>query len=159
MGDFSEFYRKYRNALFTYLLRLTGNSPLALEITQESFARCLGRYGPDRSNRLLLFKIARNAWIDEIRRQRRFTQLTDEQQELGKNPEKRLQIREEYKRVLAGLNRLDKTEREILSMTVSTDLTYREIAEITGLSESNVRVKVHRARLKLKQFLAQEEVG
>ena len=157
MGDFSEFYRRYRNALFNYLLRQTGDAPLAMEVAQESFTRCLSRYGPDRSNRLLLFKIARNALIDEIRRQKRYTELKEDEQEIGRNPEKHLQLREEYKRVLAGMNQLENVEREILAMIVSTDLTYREIADITGLNESNVRVKVHRARLKLKKFLDQEE--
>ncbi|KPJ79002.1 MAG: hypothetical protein AMJ54_00640 [Deltaproteobacteria bacterium SG8_13] len=157
MDDFTGFYRKYQQVLLNYLVRLTGDATLAMEIVQESFTRCLSRYGARRSNRVLLFTIARNAWIDEIRRQKRFTGLEEKEQPALENPEKQLEIRQEYKRVLAGMNRLEQGEREILAMSVSTDLTYREIAAVTGLNEPNVRVKVHRARVKLKQYLDQEE--
>ena len=157
MGEFTDFYRRYQQALLNYMVRLTADPTLAMELVQESFTRCLSRYGRRKSSRVLLFKIARNAFIDEIRRQKHFTGLNEEEHLSDKNLEKRLQIREEYKRVLAGMNRLDSREREVLAMIVSTDLTYREIAEITGLNETNLRVKVHRARVKLKQFLAQEE--
>ena len=157
MGDFTEFYRRYQHALHNYLVRMTGDPSMAMEIVQESFTRCLSRYGSHGSNRILLFTIARNALIDEIRRQKRFSGLKEEEHPAGGNPEKRLEIRQEYTRVMAGLDQLEKGEREILAMRVSSDLTYREIAAITGLNETNVRVKVHRARVKLKQFFDQEE--
>jgi RNA polymerase sigma-70 factor (ECF subfamily) len=48
---------------------------------------------------------------------------------------------------------LEKSQREILALTVSSDLSYREIANITGISEANVKVKIHRARIKLKKQL------
>jgi len=38
-------------------------------------------------------------------------------------------------------------------LTVSSDLSYREIANILGISEANVKVKVHRARILLKELL------
>jgi RNA polymerase sigma-70 factor (ECF subfamily) len=44
-------------------------------------------------------------------------------------------------------------ERDILALTVSSQLSYREISSIVGISESNVKVKVHRARAKLRQFI------
>ena len=36
---------------------------------------------------------------------------------------------------------------------VSSDLTYREIARVTGTSEGNIKVRVHRARVKLKEMM------
>jgi RNA polymerase sigma-70 factor (ECF subfamily) len=157
MGDFTEFYRRHQHVLLNYLVRLTGDTALAMEIAQESFTRCLSRYGSGKLNRVLLFKIARNAWIDEIRRQKRFTGFKEEEHPAARNPEKHLQIRAEYQRVMAAMERLEQEEREILAMRVSTKLTYREIAAISGLNETNVRVKVHRARVKLKQLLDLEE--
>jgi RNA polymerase sigma-70 factor (ECF subfamily) len=157
MDNFSEFYRRYRSSLLNYLVRMTGDVPLAMDIVQESFVRCLDRYGPHQSNRLLLFKIARNAMIDATRRQNRYTEYTEIEKPNESDPEQHFQIRERYRSVLAGMRQLDKTEREILSMAVSRNLSYHEIGQITGLSEGNVRVKVHRARLKLRQILQQEE--
>ena len=69
------------------------------------------------------------------------------------NPEKMFLIRESYRKVLNAMLKLEKSQREILALTVSSDLSYREIANITGISEANVKVKVHRARIKLKKQL------
>ena len=44
-------------------------------------------------------------------------------------------------------------ERDALSLAVSSDLSYREIAQITGTSEGNVKVRVHRARIKLRKMM------
>jgi RNA polymerase sigma-70 factor (ECF subfamily) len=62
-------------------------------------------------------------------------------------------VREEYRQVLSAMQELAKDERDILALVISGDLSYREIASIAGISEANVKVKVHRARLKLKKFL------
>ena len=69
------------------------------------------------------------------------------------NQEQALIVREEYRRVLSAMQMLEKDERDILALAVSGILTYREIATIAGISEANVKVKVHRARLKLKKIL------
>ena len=56
-----------------------------------------------------------------------------------------------------ALQKLDDDERDILSLILSSDLSYREIATIAGISEANVKVKVHRARIKLKKMLEGDE--
>jgi RNA polymerase sigma factor (sigma-70 family) len=157
MDNFSEFYRRYRHSLLGYLIRMTSDVSLAMDIVQESFLRYLDRYGPNKSNRPLLFKIARNALIDASRKEKRHRLITAAEKPMENDPETNYQVRAEYQRVLAGMQQLDKAEREILALTVSRDLSYRAIGEITGLSAVNVRVKVHRARLKLKQILQRQE--
>ena len=62
-------------------------------------------------------------------------------------------VREEYRRVLDAMGTLENDERDILALAVSGDLSYREISVIAGISESNVKVKVHRARLKLRKIM------
>ena len=66
-------------------------------------------------------------------------------------------VKDTYRKVLSGFNNLGEDERDILAMVVSSDLSYQEIAEIHGMSLANVKVKVHRARLKLKKILEGEE--
>jgi RNA polymerase sigma-70 factor (ECF subfamily) len=51
------------------------------------------------------------------------------------------------------MQELEPEERDALSLVVSSDLSYREIARITGTSEGNIKVRVHRARVKLKRML------
>ena len=61
-------------------------------------------------------------------------------------------MREEYRRVLTAMQQLAPEEKDVLSLVVSSDLSYQEIARITGISEGNVKVRVHRARVKLRQL-------
>ena len=62
-------------------------------------------------------------------------------------------VRDEYRRTLSAMQHLDEVERDFLSLVVSSDLSYREIAEIHHTSEQNVKVRVHRARVKLRGIL------
>jgi RNA polymerase sigma-70 factor (ECF subfamily) len=62
-------------------------------------------------------------------------------------------VREQYRQVLSAMQTLKTDERDILALTVSSQLSYRDISSIVGISESNVKVKVHRARAKLRQFI------
>jgi RNA polymerase sigma-70 factor (ECF subfamily) len=68
-----------------------------------------------------------------------------------------LMVRDEYRQVLVAMRHLEDDERDLLSLVVSSELSYRELAEITGVSEANIKVKVHRARKKLRAFLGVEK--
>jgi RNA polymerase sigma-70 factor (ECF subfamily) len=151
--NFREFYKKHRDRLFGYLMRSTGDYYTAGDILQESFTRYLEKYGEDGQNPALLYTIARNAVVDGHRRQGRDTALLDAQDQSRPNPETQMLVREDYRRVLAGMQELEPEEREILALVVSSGLPYREIARIAGTSEANVKVRVHRARVKLKKMM------
>ena len=153
MGNFRAFYQKHRDSLFAYLMRSTGDYYLSGDILQESFTRYLEKYGEEGPKPALLYTIARNAVVDGHRRQGRDAVLFDEQDHAWHNPESRMMVREDYRRVLAAMQTLEQEERDILSLVVSSGLPYREIARIAGTSEANVKVRVHRARLKLKKMM------
>lgn len=123
---------------------------------QESFVRYLEHYGQE-DTPSLLYTIARNTFFDYIRREKRSTLVENRQDESYIDQDRILMAREEYRQVLLALQKLDDDERDILSLILSSDLSYREIATIAGISEANVKVKVHRARLKLKKILEGDE--
>jgi RNA polymerase sigma-70 factor (ECF subfamily) len=134
-------------------MRLTGNYPLAGDIMQESFARYLEHYGPQTHNVSLLFTIARNLVWDNARKKTKNKEIDNDIEDVTFNPEEQLLVRESYRNVLSAMQKLKKSQRDLLALTVSSDLSYREIANILGISEANVKVKVHRARIELKQLL------
>lgn len=150
---FSSFYQAQSEKLFGYMIRLTGDYQLSCDIMQESFARYLEHYGPQTQNVSLLFTIARNAVWDNNRKRSHIKELEDDIKDGAIDPEQQLSVREEYRKVLAAMQQLDKTDRDILALTVSSDMTYRDIAAVTGISEANVKVKVHRTRIKLRKIL------
>ena len=134
-------------------MRRTGNYYLSGDILQETFTRYLEKYGEERQNPALLYTIARNAVVDSHRKQRRDSPLLDEQEPSANNPETDMMVREDFRRVLAAMQELEPEERDILSLVVSSGLPYREIAHISGISEANVKVRIHRARVKLKKMI------
>ena len=69
-----------------------------------------------------------------------------------------MMVNEDYRRVLAGMQALEPEERDILSLVVSSGLPYRDIARIAGTSEANVKVRVHRARVKLKKMMTTGDI-
>ena len=120
---------------------------------QETFARHLEHYGKDNREIPLLYGIARNLFTDELRRRKHEAAGEKEGEEPSMDQEHRLMVRSEYRRVLSAMKSLDEDEREILALAAGEDLCYREIASLVGISEVNVKVKVHRARLKLREKL------
>ena len=153
MTNFRAFYKEHRDRLFAYLMRSTGDYYLSGDILQESFTRYLEKYGDEGENPALLYTIARNAVVDGYRKQGRDKQLVDELELSQPNPETHMMVREDYRRVLAAMQKLEPEERDILSLVVSSGLPYREIARIAGTSEANVKVRVHRARVKLRKMM------
>jgi RNA polymerase sigma-70 factor (ECF subfamily) len=148
---FRSFYNSYREKLFGYLVRITGDYYLSCDLMQESFTRYLKRYGKREQSGSLLFGIARNALLDYQRKSKRDVRFEDHEDYAQYDPEHHLMIREQYRRVLSAMQELGEKEREALALVVSSSLSYREIAEITNTSEQNVKVRVHRARIKLKK--------
>jgi len=134
-------------------MRLTGNYQLASDILQESFTRYLEHYGPQTQNVSLLFTIARNLVWDNTRKKTNNKEMENNIEDVTINPEEQLLVRESYRNVLSAMQKLKKSQRDLLALTISSDLSYREIANILGISEANVKVKVHRARILLKELL------
>jgi RNA polymerase sigma-70 factor (ECF subfamily) len=158
MQNFRNFYIQHKDRLFAYLMRMTGQYELSVDLLQESFTRYLERYRDSARSLSLLYTIARNAFYDHLRKPKPSADNVEQAVDTAAGPEKRLMVRQEYRRMLTALQSLKKQERDILSLAVSGDLNYREIAAIVGISEANVKVRVHRARQKLRKLLEQGEV-
>ena len=156
MKLFNQFYIEHKNSLFAYLMRMTGDYYLASDMLQESFTRLLDRYPSSAWCKALLFRVARNAMIDEKRKLRDGKRQALTENHGAQDHEHDLMIRESYREVLKALQDLDPMEQDILNLKISSNLTYRDIAGIVGTSEANVKVKIHRARIKLKSVLKNE---
>ncbi len=157
MSDYGLFYRNCKSRIFNYLMRMTGDHSLAGDIMQETFTRHLGHYGETNRDIPLLYRISRNCFIDEMRKRKEQRDVAEEElPDASIDQDHQLLIRSEYRCVLSAMASLEKSDREILSLAAGGDLSYAEIASLVGISEGNVKVKVHRARLKLRQILKEE---
>lgn len=131
---------------------MTGDYHLACDLVQESFTRYLKNYNRI-NNRTLLYTIARNAALDAIRKQK--TELLDtvDYEDQRSNPESQVMEQQAFKRILRAVGQLETSNRELIALVANADLTYREIGRILNISEANVKVRVHRARMILRKIL------
>jgi RNA polymerase sigma factor (sigma-70 family) len=155
MGDIETFYRAGKDKLFGYLVRMTANHDLSADVMQESFVRYIEHYGSGPCQYSLLYRIARNVLTDHFRRNNRFTYMDDDDVEDNcVTPEQTVVARDAFQQVLNAMQKLKPDDREILSLAAGDgNLSYQQIGEITGNSEANVKVRIHRARLKLREIL------
>lgn len=159
MHRFRQFYIDNRDKLFGYLLRKSGNTNLAADLVQETFTRYLERYRNHEQSPALLYTIGRNLFYDEMRHDNRLVPREEISQDTGADQEETYIAKEESGKILAAMEQLGADERDILALVVSSGLGYREIADIVHCSVANIKVKVHRARQKLKKLLEENNHG
>jgi RNA polymerase sigma-70 factor (ECF subfamily) len=152
-ASFHQIYEAYAKDVFRYTLSLSGNEAEAEEITAAAFFRAwTGEPLRDGTAKAYLLTIARNLFFDERRRAKRQAPLEEaaevEARDAGAD------LRAELKRTVAVLNSLPAEYRDPLSLWSGGGLSYEEIAVQLGLSVSVVKVRIHRARLKLAERLA-----
>ena len=149
---YRQFYEEYKNKLFHYLMFRCGDYEVSRDIMQESFTRHF-QYSRNsaEASPAFLFTIARNALVDYQRHENNYTLIQDYAPQPSPDLETDLIVREECRIVEAAFNKLSREDREILALAVNS-MPYREIGEILGLSESNIKVRVHRARERLRDM-------
>jgi RNA polymerase sigma-70 factor (ECF subfamily) len=149
------FFEQTRERFFNFLLRLTGDADQAADVFQESYTRYWEHYADQEPSVRLLFTIGRNAATDGHRLRRRHLPFDEARQDQDQGPsqEKTLVIKESCRQVLRAMELLDPLERQVLALAVDGGLRYDAIAGITGISRGHVKVKIHRARQKLRRHL------
>lgn len=162
---FGSLYDRYYTRVYNYLRYRLDDDASAEELCAQVFERLLmyiRRYDPERGPfEPWLFAIARNALRDHWRRMklRRFLPLDTQIQKASASvsPEDQAVRDEEIEELKQALCALDGRERDLLGLKFAAGLTNRQIAQMTGLTESNVGVIVFRAVQKLKKITACEE--
>lgn len=148
--------------VFTLTFRITGNREDAEEVSQDVFLKAyrgLAAFRGTSKFSTWLYKIAYNESVSRIRKKqpdmRSYDSLEigiDEWQgEMDANHERLDNIPATY--VKQAFEQLEETDRAVLTMFYQDELNVKEIASATGLSISNVKVKLFRGRKKLTGFL------
>lgn len=153
LESYDNFYKRNKRNVFFYLLRLTGDYHLSFDFMQESFTQYFSRYQGKSNNCALLYTIARNAAFDSFRKCREKTLKNVDKVISESNPERQLIEKQEFNRMIAAIQKLSPCDRELISLLAVKTFTYKEIGKLLNISEANVKVKVHRARIRLKTIL------
>lgn len=150
---YRQFYETYKNKLFRYLMIRCGDYEVSRDIMQESFTRHFQHSrNSSEASPAFLFTIARNALVDYQRHENNYTLIQDYAPQPSQDLEADFIVREEYRIVAEAFNKLPSEDREILGLAIS-GLPYSQIGETLGLSEANIKVRVHRARVRLRDII------
>ena len=157
MTDFEGLYRLHAPEVFRFALYLSGNRSEAEDITSETFVRAWTSTTPIRTATVkgYLFTIARHLHLEGLRRSRRHVAMPESLPETlpdpAAGPHARAESDSELSAALRALQRLPEIDRAALLMRAADDMPYEEIARALNLSLASVKVRIHRARLALRE--------
>jgi|SRR5580658_3529258 RNA polymerase sigma factor (sigma-70 family) len=153
MTDFEALYQRYAQDVFRFALYLSGSRADAEDIASETFVRAWNSSGDIRQStvKAYLLAIARNCYLQGLRRSGRHTPLEDDFADPRQAPHESAVQRGELESVRRDLQQLPEIDRAALLLSAAEEMSYEQIAETLGLSLSAVKTKIHRARLRLEQ--------
>ena len=159
MTDFEELYRRHAPEVFRFALYLSGNRSDAEDITSETFVRAWTASGTIRTATVkgYLFTIARNLFLQSLRTRSRHVEIPETLPDPAAGPEARAEGDSELAAALRALQKLPEIDRAALLMRAADDMPYEEIARALDLSLASVKVKIHRARLALRELEKKKE--
>lgn len=160
-------FEKYYLRLYNYFLRMTNNRELSEDLVQEVFLRLLKyRTSFKRKNcfSAWLFKIARHAFLDQVRKKEGNPPSPFNAQQIMSNktessPHQQMEKADEESLLSQALSMLSPKKREVLVLSRFQHFNCREIADILGLKPTTVKVRIHRAIKELRQIYFQLSKG
>jgi RNA polymerase sigma-70 factor (ECF subfamily) len=149
--NFETVYKTYWQKVFRLCMGYVNDTDAAKDLAQETFIKVwkqLPKFRNESSIGTWIFRIASNTCLRQIQKDNKMPKselpLEIKDEILETNIEKDIPF------LYQCISGLQEVERIIISLELE-DMNQKEIAEIVGLSEGNVRVKIHRIKEKLTQ--------
>ncbi len=160
--QFLEVYKQNADAIFRYCLMRVSERELAKDIAQDTFTKVwqyAGKGEKITNLRAFLFTTARNLIIDQYRKKKvsSLDSLMEEGFDVGVEIEQGLFDKIDGARAMAFIGSIPDKYRDAIYMQYVEGLSVKEIAEITGESENNISVRIHRGLQKLRSILREQE--
>lgn len=157
--NFHELYKKYSQDVYRFAYWVCGNSQDAEDITSETFVRALTFTGEIRFETVksYLLTIAKNLAYKKSKREKRFVSLDEEIIESDSRPAQRVEDSASVRIAMRFIQTLPEVDRAALILRLQDDLPYEEIASVLSISIAAAKVKVHRARIKLTEYMQEQE--
>lgn len=159
MQSIEKIYQEYYTVVFKYLVCLTGNSDIAEELTQETFYKMIKKIHTFKGNSKLsvwLCEIAKNLWYDELRKRKFKTVSYDELKDFDLSENKESIENEYINKEKIGeannkINELDILTKRVFYLRLNSDMSFKEIGQVLGKSETWARVTFYRGKQKVKE--------
>ena len=160
---FAQLFEEYSAPIYNYVLRMVADADRAADITQDTFIKAyrkLDTVSESTSTRSWLYRIATNTAIDDMRRRRNVTTMSDDQPTFANRPDERPGPEAQVmattldERVQRALLSLRPNHRQCLLLSDLEDMSAQQIGEVMGLSYAAVRTLLCRARGEMRRALS-----
>lgn len=155
--DYNRCVDLYADGIYRFMLKNTRDEETAKDIVQESFYRFWEKYREVHFEkaRSYLFTTAYHIMVDEIRKGKFKAEYHDD---VAGAASVENTFSDLHEILDDAVKQLPEIQRSVLMLRDYEGYTYKEIGEITGLNEAQVKVYIYRARTTLKQYIGSLDV-
>lgn len=160
-NEFEKIYTKYYQSIYRYLLTLTSNSHIAEEITQETFFKALKnikKYNSDYKMLTWLCNIAKNTYYTMYKKNKYLIELNDNLQDNENEFITSIINTETNEELLKIVHSLDEPYKEVFTLRVYGELSFKQIGNIFNKTESWARITFYRSKIKIKENINEEKL-
>ena len=155
MEDMQTVYQRHAQTVYKFLLAKTGDEHLAEELTQETFyqaVKSVDRFDGGCKVSVWLCQIAKHLWFQHLRKRKRESPVPPEDlpESPGPSAEEGLLEREGRMDLLKLVHNLPEPAREVVYLRAFGGLSFREIGDVMGKTETWARVTFYRSKEKLR---------
>mgnify|MGYP005684937297 CR=1 FL=1 len=160
----------YEDSVFRFLVQRLGNAHDAADVAQDSFVKALRglkNYRDEGKFQAWLFQIARNESLNFMKKRNRYSTATvneegesrfDQEADPGPTAVESIVQGERHEMVRDCVSELPETEREVVTLRLDQDITFREIAEITQSPLNTVLGRMRNASKRLRECFSRKEI-
>ncbi|MBV6404068.1 MAG: RNA polymerase sigma factor [Flavobacteriales bacterium] len=155
--EFNTAVDAHADGLYRFALKHLRDQDAAKDVVQESFARLWARADEVEAGKgkSYLFTTAHHLLVDEVRKGKRSTRMEEHHQDLRWSGQSQPDLQQVLE---AGLARLPQVQRSVVLLRDLEGYSYEEIATLTGLNLSQVKVYIYRGRTALKDHIGALEL-
>ena len=169
-GSFSQIVDKYSHLAFSLSMKILNQREDAEEVAQDAFIKAynsLSSFQRGSTFKTWFFRIVYNTSLSRLRTHKNTeikladVKISDFEIQATESAVDQLNKEDRHKYLQAGLNKLEPDEQALLKLYYYDDFSMDEISVITGLTVSNVKVKIYRSRKRLLmelKFILQDEI-
>jgi RNA polymerase sigma factor (sigma-70 family) len=161
---FDEVYRDHADAVYRFCVSQLRDVATAEDVAGDVFAAAFAAYDrvlPEPAGvRTWLFRIARNAVIDQYRREGRRRSLiarVGRHRQFPDSVEESVEVRSDLRAICAALETLRERDRQLVGLRVAAGLSFAEVGEVLGMRESAAKAATHRALERVRALLREQE--
>ncbi|MBL7926487.1 MAG: RNA polymerase sigma factor [Bacteroidia bacterium] len=152
--EFKEIYNKHRSKIYKLCFGYAGNADLAKDLLQDTFIKVwenLDKFRNESAISTWIYRIAVNTCLSYLRSEKNKPKDPLSDFILETKPEEINEKNQQVALLYKCINQLEENDRMIITMVLD-EVEYLDIAQVFGISEGNLRVKIHRIKQKLTEI-------